>query len=286
VSSPVLVIGWHEFLINRRNRWVVSFAVLFAGLTLAIAYFGMVTSGYAGFQDFTRTSASLVNAGGFLSPLFALILGVFSFVTHPEYLELLVTQPVSRFRVLLGRYLGLSLTVLGAALLGFGLPGAMIAIAYLAVIGYLSLLALAFTGIALLVTLLARRRQIALGVALGVWIFYELIYGVIMLASTLYLPASVLKTTLLVGLLGNPVDLARVLSPFPTEGSLRPYPCSPPPADPPSFRPLTFRVRCAEIGLGTAVPDRRVTSPIPLFTATGRSLVARPRRLRPTPRLG
>jgi len=220
VSSPVLVIAWHEFLISRRNRWVVSFAALFAGLTLAIAYFGMVTSGYAGFQDFTRTSASLVNAGGFLIPLFALILGVFSFVTHPEYLELLVTQPVSRFRVLLGRYLGLALTVLGAALLGFGLPGAMIAIAagpegalrYLAVIGYLSLLALAFTGLALLVTLLARRRQIALGVALGVWIFFELIYGVIMLASTLYLPASVLKTTLLVGLLGNPVDLARVLS--------------------------------------------------------------------------
>jgi len=220
VISPVLVIGWHEFLINRRNRWVVSFAALFAGLTLAIAYFGMVTSGYAGFQDFTRTAASLVNVGGFLIPLFALILGVFSFVTHPEYLELLVTQPVSRSRVLLGRYAGLSLTVLGAAALGFGLPGVMIAVAagpegaqrYLAVIGYLSLLVLAFTGIALLVTLLARRRQIALGIALGVWIFFELAYGVIMLASTLYLPASVLKTTLLVGLLGNPVDLARVLS--------------------------------------------------------------------------
>ena len=220
MSSPVLVIGWHEFLINRRNRWVVSFAVLFAGLTLAIAYFGMVTSGYAGFQDFTRTAASLVNLGGFLIPLFALVLGVFSFVTHPEYLELLVTQPVSRSRVLLGRYLGLSLTVLGAAALGFGLPGVMIAVAagtegaqrYLAVVGYLSLLALAFTGIALLVVLLARRRQIALGVALGVWIFFELAYGVVMLASTLYLPAKVLKTTLLVGLLGTPVDLARVLS--------------------------------------------------------------------------
>jgi Cu-processing system permease protein len=220
LSSPVLVIGWHEFLINRRNRWVVSFAVLFAGLTLAIAYFGMVTSGYAGFQDFTRTAASLINAGGFLIPLFALVLGVFSLVTYPEYLELLVTQPVSRFRVLLGRYLGLSLTVLAAAALGFGLPGALIAMAagtegalcYLAVIGYLSLLALAFASIALLVALLARRRQIALGVALGVWVFFELVYGVIMLATTLYLPAKVLQTTLLVGLLGNPVDLARVLS--------------------------------------------------------------------------
>ncbi len=220
MSSPVLVVGWHEFLINRRNRWVVSFAALFASLTLAVAYFGMVTSGYAGFQDFTRTAASLVNVGGFLIPLFALVLGVFSFVTHPEYLELLATQPVSRTRVLLGRYLGLSLTVLGASALGFGLPGVMIAVAagsegaqrYLAVIGYLSLLALAFTGIALLVTLLVHRRQIALGIALGVWVFFELAYGVIMLASTLYLPAKVLKTTLLVGLLGNPVDLARVLS--------------------------------------------------------------------------
>jgi Cu-processing system permease protein len=220
VSSPVFVVAWHEFLINRRNRWVVSFAVLFAGLTLAIAYFGMVTSGYAGFQDFTRTSASLANAGGFLIPLFALVLGVFSFISHPEYLELLVTQPVSRSRVLLGRYLGLALTVLGAAALGFGLPGVVMALAagtegalrYVAVIVYLGLLAVAFTGIALLVTLATRRRQIALGIALGVWIFFELVYGVLMLATTLYLPPSVLETTLLVGLLGNPVDLARVLS--------------------------------------------------------------------------
>jgi len=70
----------------------------------------------------------------------------------------------------------------------------------------------AFTGIAILLTLLARRRQIALGIAIGVWIFYELVYGLIMLASTLYLPLSVLQTSLLVGLLGNPIDLARVLS--------------------------------------------------------------------------
>jgi Cu-processing system permease protein len=220
MSAPTLVVAWYEFLINRRNRWVTSFAVLFAGLTLGLSYFGMVTSGYSGMQDFTRTAASLVNAGGFLIPLFALVLGVFSFVSHPEYLELLATQPVSRGRILMGRYLGLALTVLGAAALGFGLPGAVIAMAagsagalrFLAVIGYLALLALAFIGLAILLTLLVRRRQIALGLALGVWIFFELLYGVVMLGSTLYLPARVLETTLLVGLLGNPVDLARVLS--------------------------------------------------------------------------
>jgi Cu-processing system permease protein len=217
---PVLMIGWQEFTLNRRNRWVVSFAALFAVLTLLIAYFGMVTSGYAGFQDFTRTAASIVNLGGFLIPLFALLLGVFSFLANPEYLELLATQPISRGRLLLGKYLGLVLTVLVASVMGFGLPGVVVALVigvegalkYLLVVVYSFLLAIVFTGLSVLIALLTSRRQIAIGVALAVWIFYELLYGILMLGTTLYFPASVLKTSLLIGLLGNPIDITRVLS--------------------------------------------------------------------------
>jgi len=220
MSSPVWMICRQEFTLNRRNRWVVSFAVLFATLTVMVAWFGMVTSGYSGFQDFTRTAASLVNLGGFLIPLFALLLGVFSFITNGDYLELMVTQPVSRSQVLLGKYLGLVLTVLGASLLGFGLPGVLIALvigvagaeSYLLVVLYSCLLATVFTGLSVLISLAARRRQVALGVALGVWILSEVIYGLLMLGTTLYLPPRVLEATLLAGLLGNPVDLARVLS--------------------------------------------------------------------------
>jgi Cu-processing system permease protein len=158
----VLIIGWQELMLNRRNRWVISFSILFAGLTLLVAYFGMVTSGYAGFQDFTRTSASIINLAGFLLPLFALLLGVFSFLTHREYLEILVTQPVSRTRVLLGKYVGLVLTVIGASALGFGLPGVIIALnvgmdgalSYLLVVFYSGLLAIVFVGLSVLISLL------------------------------------------------------------------------------------------------------------------------------------
>jgi Cu-processing system permease protein len=220
MKSAVLMICWQEFTLNRRNRWVVSFALLFAILTLSIAYFGMVTSGYAGFQDFTRTSASIINLGGFLIPLFAMLLGVFSFITNQGYFEILVTQPISRSKVLLGRYLGLLLTILGASLLGFGLPGALIALvigvvgaqSYLLVVVYSMMLAMVFTGLSVLISLVARRRQIALGIALGVWVFYELVYGMLMLGTTLYLSPTVLKTVLPAGLMGNPVDIARVLS--------------------------------------------------------------------------
>ncbi|MCP3977926.1 MAG: ABC transporter permease subunit [bacterium] len=220
MNSPVWMICWQEFTLNRRNRWVVSFALLFAILTLLLAYFGMVTSGYAGFQDFTRTAASIINLGGFLIPLFAMLLGVFSFITNQDYFEILVTQPVSRSKVLLGRYLGLLLTILGASLLGFGLPGVLIALvigvvgaqSYLLVVVYSMMLAMVFTGLSVLISLVARRRQIALGIALGVWVFYELAYGMIMLGTTLYIPPNVLKTVLPAGLMGNPVDIARVLS--------------------------------------------------------------------------
>ncbi len=77
---------------------------------------------------------------------------------------------------------------------------------------YSFLLSIVFTSLSLLISLLAGRRQIALGIALAVWIFYELLYGILTLGTTLYLSPSVLKTTLLIGLLGNPVDITRVLS--------------------------------------------------------------------------
>ena len=84
MKHPVLLIAQQEFVINRRNKWIASFAILFAILTFLISYFGMATSGYAGFQDFARTSTSLIQLSGFLIPLFALLLGVFSFISYKE----------------------------------------------------------------------------------------------------------------------------------------------------------------------------------------------------------
>jgi len=220
MKHPVWWIAWQEFTLNRRNRWVVSFAALYALLTIAVSIFGMVTSGYAGFQDFVRTAVSVVNLTGFVVPLFALLLGVFSFLAQREHLELLVTQPVSRGQVILGKYLGLLLTVLGATLLGLGIPGVVIslsvgvegALGYGVVSLLALLLAVVFTGLAVLIAISCHRQQIAMGVSVGVWIFFEVIYGLIMLGTTLYFSRATLKVLLIAGLLGNPIDLTRVLS--------------------------------------------------------------------------
>ncbi len=218
--NGLLLIARQEFLINVRNRWVLTFAIVFTVLTLLIAYLGMVTSGYVGIQDFIRTAASLVNLSGFMLPLFALIVGVFSFLAHRQYLEFLVVQPISRDQVLLGKLLGLVMTIVAASILGFGLPGAITAISvgtdgalrYLEVVLHSTLLSVVFAALSVLIALLSSRRQVAFGIALGVWLFFEVLYGTLMLGSTLYFTPSALKIILLVGLLLNPIDLTRVLS--------------------------------------------------------------------------
>ncbi len=218
--SAVALIAGQEIRINLRNRWVLSFAVLFTILTLGIAYFGMVTSGYTGFQDFRRTSASIINLVSYLVPLFALLMGVFSFVSNREYLDLLVSQPVARWQIIIGKFLGLLAGIFAATLAGFGIPGVISAITigavgagrYLAVVGLSFMLAASFLSIALLIAIAMKRRLAALGTALGVWFFFVMFYDLVVMAMTLYLKKSVLSNVLIFGLLGNPVDMVRVMS--------------------------------------------------------------------------
>jgi Cu-processing system permease protein len=220
VKHPVLLIAQQEFVINRRNKWITSFAILFAILTFLISYFGMATSGYAGFQDFARTSTSLIQLSGFLIPLFALLLGVFSFISYKEYLEILVCQPVSRFQVILGKYIGLIFTLIGASVLGYTIPGVVIAlvigtagaVGYILTVIFSIVLGVIFLGFAVLISLLANRQQIALGISIGVWIFFEVIYGLLVFGTTIYFKPLILKFVLIFALFGNPVDIIRVVS--------------------------------------------------------------------------
>lgn len=220
MNHPILLIAKQEFLLNRRNKWIAIFAITFSLLTFFISYFGMVTSGYSGFQDFARTSTSLIKLSGFLIPLFSLLIGVFSFISNLEYTELLLSQPLSRAQVVIGKYLGLAFTLIGATTIGFTIPGVIISISigtegalgYMTTVLFIIIQGLIFIGCAILITLLAKRQQLAVGISIGVWIFFEVIYGLIVLGTTIYFSAEILKYILLFSLIGNPIDIARVLS--------------------------------------------------------------------------
>lgn len=218
--KKIFEIAKQDLKLNLRNRWILGVSLLFGILTLSVAYSGMVTAGYVGFQDFRRTGASIVSLVLYLIPILALMMGTFTFVSSREYLDLVVTQPIARWKIILGKYLGALLSFFISTGAGFGVAGVIIAIRigaegsmrFASVVLLSFLLGAVFLSLSFLLSILLKRRQAAVGMSVLVWFFFVIFYDLIMMASTVFLSYRTLKTSLLVGLLFNPVDMVRVTS--------------------------------------------------------------------------
>jgi Cu-processing system permease protein len=173
------------------------FTVAFAGLALLLSWLALSSggSGYAGFAGFGRTAASLINLVLLIIPLMALTVGAGSLAGEREQgtLHYLLAQPVSRAEVLLGKYLGLSVSLLGALTIGFGLSGLVIAAqsgqsqagSYGLLILFAFILALAMLSLGFLVSVLARKAAVATGLALFLWLTFVFIGDLGLMGMTL-----------------------------------------------------------------------------------------------------
>lgn len=225
--GQILAIARKEFRDRLRSRWALTVAAVFTVFALSIAYFGAAQQGAVGFRGIELTIASLVSLAIYLMPLIALILGYDAVVGERERgsLDLLLSLPITRLELLLGKYLGLTAALALATLLGFGLVG--IAIGWqggrYALFHYggfmLSalLLGMVFLSLALLVSTLARGKAAASGAAIGLWFVFVLIYDLMLLgalvASEGGMPAWLVSTLVLL----NPTDIFRLLNIFSLE---------------------------------------------------------------------
>jgi len=216
--AAILTIASQESRINIRNRWTLLFASVFGLLALVISYFGIVTEGYAGFQGFERTTASLLSLVLYLVPLVALTMATLSFTGDRGAAELLFSQPVARSEILFGKFLGLFGSVLTAMLIGFGLAGTVIAsqvgteglLRFLAFTVIAVLLASAFLSLGSLLAVLGVTRARAFGLALFVWFFLVLLYDLLVMGVGFLLQERTANLLIFLSLFGNPVDVARV----------------------------------------------------------------------------
>ncbi len=179
------------------NRWFVLYAAAFTGLALLLSWLSLSGggTGYSGFAGFGRTAASLVNLVLLIVPLMALTLGAGSLAGERERgtLSYLLSQPVNRAEVLLGKYLGLATALLGALALGFGLSGLIIAGrggqtdagAYALLVSFAFVLALGMLSLGFLISVLARKAAVATGVALFLWLTLVFIGDLGLMGTTL-----------------------------------------------------------------------------------------------------
>jgi Cu-processing system permease protein len=178
-----------EVTASLNNRWFVLYAAAFTGLALLFSWLSLSGggTGYSGFASFGRTAASLINLVLLVVPLMALTLGAGSLAGERERgtLHYLLSQPINRAEVLLGKYLGLAAALLGALALGFGLSGFIIACyggqadtlyggtgvgTYSLLTIFAFTLALGMLSLGFLISVSTRKAAVATGVALFFWL--------------------------------------------------------------------------------------------------------------------
>jgi Cu-processing system permease protein len=186
-----------EITDSLNNRWFVLYAGAFTGLALLLSWLSLNSggTGYTGFAGFGRTAASLVNLVLLIVPLMGLTIGAGSLSGERERgtLHYLLAQPVNRAEVLLGKYLGLAASLLGALALGFGLSGIIMAGrgghtdagTYGLLVVFAFTLALGMLSLGFLVSVLTRKAAVATGIALFLWLIFVFIGDLGLMGTTL-----------------------------------------------------------------------------------------------------
>jgi Cu-processing system permease protein len=222
--AQVRIIAGKEFRDRIRNLWVLAVAVIFSLFALAIAYFGSAQQGAVGFRGIDVTIASLVSLVIYLVPLIALILGYDAIVGERERgsLELLLSMPITRFEILLGKYLGLSAALASSTVIGFGaglLPlsaqlGSNEVYHYLGFVLSAILMGMAFLSMSLLVSVLASDRMRASGLAIALWFFFVLIFDLVLTGALVVSQGNLSSAVFGTLLMLNPADVFRLLNIF------------------------------------------------------------------------
>lgn len=223
--KQVFNIARKEFKDGLRNRWMLFITLLFALLAVGITWFGAAAAGHVGFTNLPATIASLASLATFLMPLIALLLAYDAIVGEEEggTLMLLLTYPLTRGQILLGKFVGHSLILGLATLIGFGSAAIAIAVlvdislvelfsAFLRFIISSTLLGMVFLLFAYVLSAKATEKSTAAGLALGIWFFFVLIFDLALLTALVASQGQFNPELLPWLLLLNPTDLYRLIN--------------------------------------------------------------------------
>ncbi|WP_126454892.1 ABC transporter permease [Sulfuriflexus mobilis] len=222
--NAILIVANKEFRDGLRNRWVLSITLVFAFLAIGLAYFGASASGTVGFTSLATTIISLSSLAIFLIPLIALLLAYDSIIGEDEQgtLLLLLTYPMRRSQLLLGKFMGHAGIMGASTVLGFGVSAVLIGIltdeifylelwqAFGVFILTTTLLGWVFIAMAYVISSLASEKSRAAGISLILWFWFVLIFDLILLGQLVLTKGASGNDWLAYLLLLNPTDVFRL----------------------------------------------------------------------------
>jgi nitrous-oxide reductase, nosY component len=224
--SPILIIAQKEIRDNLRNRWVIAATMLMFVLALALGFLGSAPTGSVKIDPLTVTVVSLSSLSIFLIPLIAMLMAYDALIGEIERgtMALLLSYPISRWQILVGKFIGHTAMLTVATTIGYGLAGLILQYnfggfqaaawkPFFLLIAASVLLGAAFLSLGYLISAKVKERGTAAGLAIGVWLFFVVIFdmallGILVADSKHAINAKILENILLF----NPTDIYRLLN--------------------------------------------------------------------------
>jgi Cu-processing system permease protein len=186
-----------------RNKIVIAYTLFL--FIISMSMFQME-------ENSSKAMLSLLNIVLIVVPLISLVFTTIHYYNSYEFIELMSSQPVSRTKILLSEFSGVSLSLLSSFFIGAVIPVLIYSpdATGLALIFTGAALTLVFTSLAFLASVLARDKARGIGIALLLWFYFALIYdGLVMLILFSFADYPLEKLTLFLSAL-NPIDLGRI----------------------------------------------------------------------------
>ena len=195
------------------SRYVL-YDILRSKVIIAYTLFLLIVS-FSLFQleeNDSKAILGLLNIVLIVVPLIGMIFTTIHYYNSYEFIELMLSQPLSRTRILLSEYGGVALSLLSAFFIGVGIPVLLFSFneTGLALLFAGGALTLVFTSIAFFASVKSRDKARGIGSVLLLWFYFALIYdGLVLLILFSFSDYPMEKFTLLLSAL-NPIDLARI----------------------------------------------------------------------------
>lgn len=187
-----------------RNRILISYTILLSAIS-------MTTLSLT--DNETKGLLSLLNVVLIVLPLVSLIFSTIYYYNAAEFIQLLLSQPLKRARILLSLFIGLALSLLIALGIGVGLPLVVFdrsGTAFL-LLGVGSMLTVIFSALAVLGSVYMRDKARGIGVAILAWFYFSLLYdGLVLFLLFQFSDYPLEAPSIVLGAL-NPVDLGRII---------------------------------------------------------------------------
>lgn len=193
--TRILAVAATEARIALRNRWVFVATLIMVLFALALTFAGSAPTGTLGVDLLTVAVASMTTLSVYLAPLLALMIAFDAIAGEAERgsLALLLSYPVSRAELLLGKFLAHTGALAFAMTVGFGTAGAVAAamgdasgeslVALLRLIVTSVILGAGFLAIGYALSALSGSASVAAGLAAGAWLVLVVLYDLGLLGA-------------------------------------------------------------------------------------------------------